>query len=227
MEPAHRIRMNSMASSASSQSYSLIDDKSIYLSIIQPEVPEILLGCNTPYRTGLQWSFEASPYDDRFALQSHSIHPEQTPPGTLGLAPSYSFGRYPEIYVQPFREDFMAKAPVYSLDRPYKCEKCGSSFSRNHDLKRHSRIHLDIKPFPCSCCDKAFARKDALKRHLLMKGCSRSKSAISRGSPQSPERQKLSKVPNVYAGQATATGIPSKTYEIKLQNIKCSMPTFM
>lgn len=48
-------------------------------------------------------------------------------------------------------------------DRPYKCDQCHQSFSRNHDLKRHKKIHLAVKPFPCDACDKSFSRKDALK----------------------------------------------------------------
>lgn len=48
-------------------------------------------------------------------------------------------------------------------DRPFKCDECPQSFNRNHDLKRHKRIHLAVKPFPCSHCDKSFSRKDALK----------------------------------------------------------------
>ncbi|KAK0655959.1 hypothetical protein B0T16DRAFT_500097 [Cercophora newfieldiana] len=56
-------------------------------------------------------------------------------------------------------------------DRPFKCDTCPQSFNRNHDLKRHKRIHLAVKPFPCNNCDKSFSRKDALKRHKLVKGC--------------------------------------------------------
>lgn len=48
-------------------------------------------------------------------------------------------------------------------DRPFKCDRCPQSFNRNHDRKRHKRIHLAVKPFPCSHCDKSFSRKDALK----------------------------------------------------------------
>ena len=48
-------------------------------------------------------------------------------------------------------------------DRPFKCDQCPQSFNRNHDLKRHRRIHLEVKPFPCAHCVKSFSRKDALK----------------------------------------------------------------
>lgn len=48
-------------------------------------------------------------------------------------------------------------------DRPFKCDQCMQSFNRNHDLKRHKRIHLAVKPYPCGHCDKSFSRKDALK----------------------------------------------------------------
>lgn len=61
--------------------------------------------------------------------------------------------------------------PSPANDRPFKCDQCPQSFNRNHDLKRHKRIHLSIKPFPCAHCDKSFSRKDALKRHILVKGC--------------------------------------------------------
>ncbi|KAK3937809.1 hypothetical protein QBC46DRAFT_391641 [Diplogelasinospora grovesii] len=56
-------------------------------------------------------------------------------------------------------------------NRPFKCEHCTQAFSRNHDLKRHSRIHLAVRPFPCPVCGKSFSRKDALKRHQLVKAC--------------------------------------------------------
>jgi len=52
-------------------------------------------------------------------------------------------------------------------DRRLKCDKCPQSFNRNHDLKRHKRIHLAVKPFPCGHCEKSFSRKDALKVRCL------------------------------------------------------------
>lgn len=48
-------------------------------------------------------------------------------------------------------------------DKPHQCDQCPTAFTRNHDLKRHKRIHWEVKPYPCDGCDKAFSRKDALK----------------------------------------------------------------
>jgi uncharacterized Zn-finger protein len=82
-------------------------------------------------------------------------------------------------------------APPAQSERPFKCDQCTQSFSRNHDLKRHKRIHLAVKPFPCTFCSKSFSRKDALKRHRLVKGCenkaSEANNADSNGTDRSGE----------------------------------------
>jgi uncharacterized Zn-finger protein len=58
-----------------------------------------------------------------------------------------------------------AGGPSPQSERPFKCNECTQAFNRNHDLKRHQRIHLAIKPFGCDDCEKRFSRKDALKVH--------------------------------------------------------------
>jgi len=46
---------------------------------------------------------------------------------------------------------------------PFKCDLCPQSFNRNHELKRHKRMHLAVKPFPCNHCGRIYARKDTLE----------------------------------------------------------------
>jgi uncharacterized Zn-finger protein len=56
-----------------------------------------------------------------------------------------------------------------SPQRPFGCDMCPLSFSRQHDLKRHRETHSGEKPFLCNGvgCGKTFTRKDALKRHQV------------------------------------------------------------
>lgn len=35
--------------------------------------------------------------------------------------------------------------PKNDKPRPFKCTECSQGFNRNHDLKRHKRIHLSVK----------------------------------------------------------------------------------
>lgn len=81
--------------------------------------------------------------------------------GMLPMAFNSGFAANPQsMYGQP-RTNTPQQPPTH--DRPFKCDQCPQSFNRNHDLKRHKRIHLAVKPFPCNHCDKSFSRKDALK----------------------------------------------------------------
>lgn len=95
-----------------------------------------------------------------------------------GMMPGFNSGHaahMQQIYGHPQAQ------PSPQNDRPFKCDQCPQSFNRNHDLKRHKRIHLAVKPFPCGHCDKSFSRKDALKRHILVKGCGKAQAAALDG----------------------------------------------
>ncbi|KAJ5699136.1 hypothetical protein N7462_001141 [Penicillium macrosclerotiorum] len=105
-----------------------------------------------------------------------NVHSPNSPMSVMGgmqpgLLPGFNSG-----HVANAQHLYGAHPPPHGLpppaaDRPFKCDQCPQSFNRNHDLKRHKRIHLAVKPFPCAHCDKSFSRKDALKRHILVKGC--------------------------------------------------------
>ncbi|KAL4073737.1 hypothetical protein J3A83DRAFT_2608731 [Scleroderma citrinum] len=53
---------------------------------------------------------------------------------------------------------------IHAVHRPFRCTACPASFSRNHDLKRHAKLH-EKKGWQCAGCDKMFSRRDAIKRH--------------------------------------------------------------
>ncbi|KAF8893462.1 hypothetical protein BD779DRAFT_1669751 [Infundibulicybe gibba] len=50
----------------------------------------------------------------------------------------------------------------------FPCEKCGKTFSRSHDRKRHHETqHLSTPVIHrCKFCEKEFSRADSLKRHV-------------------------------------------------------------
>ncbi|EMD32704.1 hypothetical protein CERSUDRAFT_118458 [Gelatoporia subvermispora B] len=54
-------------------------------------------------------------------------------------------------------------------ERPFRCAHCPASFVRNHDLKRHARLH-ERRAWRCAGCDKIFSRRDAIKRHKDTRG---------------------------------------------------------
>ncbi|KAF7122905.1 hypothetical protein CNMCM5793_001016 [Aspergillus hiratsukae] len=111
--------------------------------------------------------------------------------------------------------------PGPTNDRPFKCDQCPQSFNRNHDLKRHKRIHLSVKPFPCTHCDKSFSRKDALKRHILVKGCGKDGSDSNKTSSVK-EEDKESVDTN---GSAFSPNNPPSTQSTTSQSPRFHPPT--
>ncbi|KAJ2710361.1 transcriptional regulator of sulfur amino acid metabolism [Coemansia spiralis] len=131
---------------------------------------------------------------------------------------------YSYYYSQPSARylPYAAYPPVrhfVSPARPFKCETCEQSFSRNHDLKRHVKIHSGVKPHKCPKCGKSFGRSDALKRHSMVKRCrsstagnaessSGSQGAESAGSASSQRQTvsaRLAPVSSLFSQPATAT----------------------
>ncbi|PFH49744.1 hypothetical protein AMATHDRAFT_146972 [Amanita thiersii Skay4041] len=53
---------------------------------------------------------------------------------------------------------------LHAVHRPFRCNFCPASFARNHDLKRHVKLHGN-KAWKCGGCLKVFSRRDAIKRH--------------------------------------------------------------
>uniref|UniRef100_A0A6A7G4H9 Zinc finger protein 62 homolog n=1 Tax=Hirondellea gigas TaxID=1518452 RepID=A0A6A7G4H9_9CRUS len=54
---------------------------------------------------------------------------------------------------------------VHSNIRPFKCKNCPKAFKQRSDLGRHQRVHTGEKPYKCDICNKAFAEKGAVAPH--------------------------------------------------------------
>lgn len=90
-----------------------------------------------------------------------------------------SESRSPSPALTPQHTDSPASVP-----KQFQCPQCPLSFRRNHDLKRHVKIHLPVRPYTCELCNKAFNRKDALRRHVISKACKMGPSKQSSQQPQ-------------------------------------------
>jgi uncharacterized Zn-finger protein len=49
--------------------------------------------------------------------------------------------------------------------RKYQCTYCSKKFGWPTDLKRHTLIHTGERPFRCQSCDSTFTRNFLLKKH--------------------------------------------------------------
>ncbi|CAR27540.1 hypothetical protein ZYGR_0N00210 [Zygosaccharomyces rouxii] len=51
--------------------------------------------------------------------------------------------------------------------RPFKCNQCEESFTKQIHLERHLWLHTDERPFHCSQCGKGVVTQQHLKRHEI------------------------------------------------------------
>ncbi|KAJ2542690.1 hypothetical protein EV175_006034, partial [Coemansia sp. RSA 1933] len=64
------------------------------------------------------------------------------------------------------QHNLKSHALTHSTERPFSCNVCQTPFRRQHDLKRHMKLHTGEKPYKCTNCERSFARLDALNRHM-------------------------------------------------------------
>jgi len=125
-------------------------------SLLPPEPGPLRRPLAPPH---LQYTSTSSVLPSLAPLPPASVHRYGDPSNTTLVQADHlsKSTTFPQVEVQ-------TKVSVsVSNHRPFRCDICMQCFSRNHDLKRHKRIHMAVKPFQCSKCGKNFSRKDALR----------------------------------------------------------------
>ena len=49
--------------------------------------------------------------------------------------------------------------------KPHQCQQCLKTFSSNHQLVQHIRVHTGEKPYKCSYCDRRFKQLCHVQQH--------------------------------------------------------------
>lgn len=120
----------------------------------------------------------------------------------------------PHFYHQFAVPEYAITHESSQQDRPFKCDQCPQSFSRNHDLKRHQNTHNPFRQYKCPTCEKYFSRQDALKRHQVLKDCSKkgdSKTSDSTQESQTSDPKERKRIRSEQNEDTKARESPSST----------------
>ncbi|XP_070501692.1 uncharacterized protein dati isoform X3 [Chironomus tepperi] len=55
-----------------------------------------------------------------------------------------------------------------SESKPHQCQQCLKSFSSNHQLVQHIRVHTGEKPYKCTYCDRRFKQLSHVQQHTRL-----------------------------------------------------------
>lgn len=54
------------------------------------------------------------------------------------------------------------------VSKPHQCQQCLKSFSSNHQLVQHIRVHTGEKPYKCSYCERRFKQLSHVQQHTRL-----------------------------------------------------------
>lgn len=157
---------SSIASSTSltKKEFTLLDNSG---SSTDTSITNITAQTKTNSTNYFDYSLPTSPLDAISSISSTTVESPSitTPTSTSPLTTTESLSFLTPTSVASFTSTSIG------ITKQFQCSQCPLSFRRNHDLKRHVKIHLPVRPYTCEQCSKAFNRKDALRRHIISKAC--------------------------------------------------------
>ena len=65
----------------------------------------------------------------------------------------------------PLKEEYETKSGINTLQN--QCELCGKILSNKKNLKKHLKLHSNIRNYICKICNKSYKRSDHLRRHMI------------------------------------------------------------
>ncbi|XP_050502884.1 uncharacterized protein LOC114338464 isoform X6 [Diabrotica virgifera virgifera] len=102
-------------------------------------------------------------------------------PGTSSVYAQPSMFQFPPYPAMPvpfdYQQIFMHKSAMQmhardlagrSEVKPHQCQQCLKSFSSNHQLVQHIRVHTGEKPYKCSYCDRRFKQLSHVQQHTRL-----------------------------------------------------------
>jgi hypothetical protein len=63
------------------------------------------------------------------------------------------------------KEEYETKSGINNLQN--KCELCGKILSNKKNLKKHLKLHSNVRNYICKICNKSYKRSDHLRRHMI------------------------------------------------------------